>query len=95
MTYRAMLMTLLAGIIGCMTLAVASNQLGGLDAVWAAVNPRTLVAKASVPTEGLVPVNKVYEAKDGTMYFVGDGKNALVRDTDGNVRTLPVSALPH
>jgi hypothetical protein len=59
------------------------------------VNLRNLMANATGANAGVseFPVSEAYVDKDGTVYFVGQGGKILVRDPDGNLRTVPASAL--
>jgi hypothetical protein len=92
MTYRRMLIALLAGTVVWLGWLASDSATGAR--FWAAANPRTILAAEATPKDGFVPVSRAYVGRDGTLYFVGSGKNALVRDPDGNLRTLPLSAMP-
>jgi hypothetical protein len=92
MTYRGFLISFLAAMLVGLGVVVVYNQPGGIMAALTA--PREILDAARVPKVGTVPINAAYRGSDGTLYMVGDGKNALVRDPDGNLRTLPLTAMP-
>ena len=94
MTYRGYLISVLAATLVVLVVAVGYDQLGPGGMLAVLEMPRVILDAARVPKEGEVPINAAYRGSDGTLYLVGDGKNALVRDPDGNMRTLPLTAMP-
>jgi hypothetical protein len=94
MTYRGMLMIILAVLLVWLGYLVVGAQPGS-SASQTVATAREIIASTVTPAVGDMPVNQAYVTGDGTLYFVGNGSNALVRDTDGNLRTLPVSKIPH
>jgi hypothetical protein len=87
MTYRGFLLLFLCFLAAGVTLLLAING----------INLQNMIANATGANAGITqfPVSEAFQDKDGTVYLVGQDGKILIRDPDGNLRTIPASAFAH